>query len=559
MPLPRRLALLAVLVVVPSLPGAAATATGSCTTLAVHVDFAGDAPNANGCTSATFTATPNPVDIGATVTFDGSQSVGPDGTTAGGIGTYEWDFGDGSPVADVAAPTATTTHAYGARGRYTATLLLEDSSTPPQPIVAPAQVEIYVSATPVAAFTAPAGDLRPNISYGFDASASSEADSGTIVQYDWDWGDGTTSQTSTPLTQHTFTGDTLRDVTVTAINDLGLGSAPVTHTVHVHDVPPVVHLTGSPAKVTTSQKVTLGVAASSPDGGSIVAYQWDLDSNNSFETSTGTNPSVSAGPFPNPGVIYLSVKAIDDSSGSTVSTVPITVVDATGSSGVGSGARTSGSKSSGGSGGSSGGSSGSGGGAGGGGSGSGAVSLGLSGTAIQRLTTALRGGVVVTASANRKATGTFTLTISAGDARKLHLIRRGRKAVTIGTLKISLRAGRASKPKIKLTRKAARALRHAHPRTLRVTVRGTVIKTKHVSDGDVIVIVTLDPEYAHLANEKNDEQQEARPDRVGDPLEILRVARDDDISAGGRSDNHGSVHHVGGATHRQRLPGGARV
>jgi hypothetical protein len=36
-----------------------------------------------------------------------------------------------------------------------------------------------------------------------------------------------------------------------------------------------------------------------------------------------------------------------------------------------------------------------------------------------------------------------------------------------------------------------------------VTVRGTVIKTKHVSDGDVIVIVALDPEYAHFSNEGN--------------------------------------------------------
>jgi hypothetical protein len=465
MPLVRRLALLAVLVVVPSLPGAAASASGSCTTSTLHVDVAGDAPETSACARPSFTATPSPAAPGATVTFDGSGSVGPDGTTAAGIGTYEWSFGDGSPVVDVAAPTATTTHVYTARGHYTATLLLEDTGTPPAPLVSPALVDVYVSAMPVAAFTAPSGDLRPNVAYGFDASASSEADSGTIVEYDWDWGDGTTSTTSSPLTQHTFTGDAFRDVTVTAVNDLGLASAPVTHTVHVHDVPPVVQLVGSPTKVTTSQKVTLSVSASSPDGGSIVAYQWDLDANGSFETSTGTSPSVAAGPFPNPGVVYLSVKAIDDSGGSTVATVPITVVDATGSSGVGGGARTGGSKSGGGAGGS---------GAGSGGSSSGAFALGLSGSAIQRLTTALRGGVVVTASANRKATGTFTLTISAGDARKLHLIRRGRKPVTIGTLKISLRAGRTSKPKIKLTRKAARALRHAHPRTLRVTVHGAV-------------------------------------------------------------------------------------
>lgn len=52
-----------------------------------------------------------------------------------------------------------------------------------------------------------------------------------------------------------------------------------------------------------------------------------------------------------------------------------------------------------------------------------------------------------------------------------------------------------------------------------VTVRGTVIKTKHVPDGDVIVIVTLDPEYAHLANEKNDEHYGK------DTLELEMVCR----------------------------------
>ena len=38
-----------------------------------------------------------------------------------------------------------------------------------------------------------------------------------------------------------------------------------------------------------------------------------------------------------------------------------------------------------------------------------------------------------------------------------------------------------------------------------VTVRGTVIKSKYVPDGDAIVIVTLDPEYAGLSSEGNHE------------------------------------------------------
>jgi hypothetical protein len=38
-----------------------------------------------------------------------------------------------------------------------------------------------------------------------------------------------------------------------------------------------------------------------------------------------------------------------------------------------------------------------------------------------------------------------------------------------------------------------------------VTVRGIVIKSRYVPDGDAIVILTLDPEYARFSNQKNDE------------------------------------------------------
>ena len=38
-----------------------------------------------------------------------------------------------------------------------------------------------------------------------------------------------------------------------------------------------------------------------------------------------------------------------------------------------------------------------------------------------------------------------------------------------------------------------------------VTVRATVNAVRHPLDGDAILIVTLDPEFAHLSNEKNRE------------------------------------------------------
>jgi hypothetical protein len=56
--------------------------------------------------------------VGATVTFDGSGSVDPDGT----IASFAWSFGDAT-----SATGATTSHAFTAEGRYTVTLTVTDN------------------------------------------------------------------------------------------------------------------------------------------------------------------------------------------------------------------------------------------------------------------------------------------------------------------------------------------------------------------------------------------------------------------------------------------------
>src|SRR5438093_770485 len=68
-----------------------------------------------------FTVTPNPVVVGATVTFNATASYDPDGT----ITSYSWDFGDSSP----AGSGVTKTHAYPLAGTYLVTLNVTDNSS----------------------------------------------------------------------------------------------------------------------------------------------------------------------------------------------------------------------------------------------------------------------------------------------------------------------------------------------------------------------------------------------------------------------------------------------
>lgn len=74
-----------------------------------------------GAPGAVFTMNPSPATVGATVTFDalGSSSTSP-------IQRYEWNFGDGTPIVSVNAPTTTTTHAFAVAGPYTVRLTVYD-------------------------------------------------------------------------------------------------------------------------------------------------------------------------------------------------------------------------------------------------------------------------------------------------------------------------------------------------------------------------------------------------------------------------------------------------
>jgi len=478
--LARRLVVLAAVAALALLP-ATASGDGSCTTAAIRGDRPADAPNA-ACAVTVVTATPNPVDpAAATVTFDGSASVGADGVSASDIAHYDWDFGDGAAYETT---NAVEPHTYAARGHYVATLYIRDAGD--NPIAAPASVDVYVSLMPVAAFTLPGATLRPGVSYAFDPTGST-APGGSIDHYQWDWGDGTTSQTlpADPIAHHVFAANgASTGVTLTVVNDVALKSAPVTHALVVQNQLPIVQLSATPATIAIGQHVALSAAGSSDPDGAIVEYRWDLDANGSFETSTGLTPTASAGPFPNAGIVQLRVKAIDDSGQATVRTAAVTV---TGSDGTGGGASTGG--------GGTGGTKKSGGshtGAGGGGLGritGSAFAIGFGGSAIQRLRTVLRRGVGLQAATNRPAAGTLKLTLSARDARRLHLIRRGRKPVKIGTLRTTLSAGKPVKRSVKLTRKAKRALKHAHPRLLRVTISATLTAgTAHASAARVVLL-----------------------------------------------------------------------
>jgi chitodextrinase len=135
--------------------------------------------------------------MGETAYLDGSASYDPDGDPL----TYRWSFLNKPPDSGAVLSDSRSAHCSFVAdiwGEYMIRLIVNDGMLDSQPD----DVRVQVRAYPVALFTfSPASGLIP-LEVSFDASASYDPD-GTIVSYQWDFGDGTTGQGVGP--RHTYT------------------------------------------------------------------------------------------------------------------------------------------------------------------------------------------------------------------------------------------------------------------------------------------------------------------------------------------------------------------
>jgi len=114
--------------------------------------------------------------------FDASASSSPDAAVV----DYAWDFGDGTTARGVSV-----THTFDEKGIYSVVLTITDSSGKTG---ARTRLIEALNRTPVADFTVnPNGWVGPNSPVTFDASNSYDTD-GKVVQYIWDFGDGSTAE-----------------------------------------------------------------------------------------------------------------------------------------------------------------------------------------------------------------------------------------------------------------------------------------------------------------------------------------------------------------------------
>jgi PKD repeat protein len=181
--------------------------------------------------TANFTWSPQIPKVGESVTFDASLSL----PSYGIIVSYEWSFGDGGK-----ATGEIVSHIYNSAGTYLVTLNITDAEGLWD--IEQKQIQVVQPHGPKAEFTATPETALTSQPVKFDASTSQPGWNGThtmpISEYRWNFGDGNTTITSTPIVYYSYktAGNYYVTLTVYAI-----GATPetdtITHRVTVITVP----------------------------------------------------------------------------------------------------------------------------------------------------------------------------------------------------------------------------------------------------------------------------------------------------------------------------------
>ena len=234
------------------------------------------------------------------INFDATASTDADGI----ISTYSWDFGDGGTGIGI-----TSDHIYASSGLYTVSLTVTDNDGRTNMVTSIVDINL----SPEADFTystGPSDELLIN----FDASMSSDPD-GTIVSYDWDFGDGNTG--TGKQTAHTFPSSGSFDIRLSVTDDDG-GITTIQQIVNINLLP-FANFTFS-QDANNPFKYDFDASTSSDNDGSIVTFSWNFGDGTVGSAETVSHTYTEKGDF------QVSLTVTDDGDGVSTTSSNITII-----------------------------------------------------------------------------------------------------------------------------------------------------------------------------------------------------------------------------------------
>jgi len=236
--------------------------------------------------TAAYTIDHNPAKINELVTFDGTTSSDPEGSSL----AYAWSytFDGGAPVS--LGTTATVQQAFAVAGSYSVTLKVTDSDDNFTDVET--KTLTVTNTAPTASGTATPSSPYQYAEVAFDASASTDAESATGLTYAWDFdNNGTTDATGVTAT-HVFTeaSGLLQSETValTVTDPQGLsGTDDISVTVGANDKPVAAIAPPTPEPAHAGTPVSFD-GSGSTDSSAVSSYAWDFGDGG---TSTQQKPT----------------------------------------------------------------------------------------------------------------------------------------------------------------------------------------------------------------------------------------------------------------------------
>lgn len=131
----------------------------------------------------------------------------------GEISSYSWDFGDGA----ARGTTRDAQHTYATASSYAVTLTVTDNDDAVSAVTEAVEATVPPNAPPTAGFTASCAVLACSFT-----DASTDGD-GSVVGYQWDFGDG--SEAATPSADHRYATAGTYTVALTVTDDGGATGA----------------------------------------------------------------------------------------------------------------------------------------------------------------------------------------------------------------------------------------------------------------------------------------------------------------------------------------------
>lgn len=212
---------------------------------------------------------PNPL-FTASAVCEGTPTQFTDATTTGGssITSWLWDFGNGTTSSQ-----QNPGHTYSTPGNYNVQLTVTDANGCSNTYTS----TITVNPAPNVSFTASNSCVRTTVPFTNTTTISS----GNIVSYNWDFGDGTTSNLMNP--SHEFFNHGAQQVTLTVTTSGGCTDS-FSDNIVMHPAP----IAGMGASTVCEGNPTIFTDLSTIPTGLITGYFWDFGNGT---TSTQSNPS----------------------------------------------------------------------------------------------------------------------------------------------------------------------------------------------------------------------------------------------------------------------------